>query len=321
MSTERCRHCGYRIPSDATICPGCARAHRSAAVRDRPRPPRSPLLRIARWARRTLIAAAWLAIIAGVGSLSRFVAGRDRVAEELSIRTLDRVGATAHVLAVVALSAALLSLAVLWTWAARARRNLRALDLERQWGAPWSLSGWLTPGERARRGRLGVDDLWRDRSPILASLPGSGWSRRPVSLVVLHWWTPWAMLPAVASLAAVVVAGPDDLGGRLGLLGLAGAAFAVASARALYDIVGVVTFAQAHRAERVRANEDLAPWMDGADAELAAPELALEDDDQHEEQRRAQDHEDHDADEYEDEDDGEDRAGEPAALPLEPLRR
>jgi hypothetical protein len=265
VSTERCRNCGYRIPTEATICPGCARAHRSARRRELPLPRRSRLLRIARWTRRILIATGWLALVAGVASLARFVVGRERVAEELSVRTLDRVGDVAHDLAIAALCAGVLSLAALWTWAARARRNLRALDLERRWGAPWSLSGWLVPGERARRGRLGVDDLWRDRSPILASLPGAGWSRRPVSLVVLHWWTPWAGVPAVAALLAVVVGGPGELGGSLGLVGVAGAAFAVASVRALYDIVGVVTFAQAHRAERVQRNHDLVRWMVGGE--------------------------------------------------------
>ncbi len=263
MSTERCGHCGYRIPSEATICPGCARAHRSAVAGRRPLARRSPLLRVARWTRRLLVVTAWLAVGTGVAALARFVAGRERVADELSPTTLDRLGDVAHGLAIAALVGGVLAMAALWTWAARARRNLPALDLERRWGAPWSLSGWLVPGRQARRGRLGVDDLWRDRSPILASLPGAGWSRRPVSLVVLHWWTPWAGLPAAASLVAVVIGGPEELGGQLGLVGLAGAAFAVAAVRALYDVAGVVTFAQAHRAERVQRNRDLLPWMEG----------------------------------------------------------
>jgi hypothetical protein len=263
VSTERCSHCGYRIPSEATICPGCARAHRSADVLRRSRSRRSPLLRVARRTRRLLVVTAWVAMAAGVAALSRFVAGRERLADELSPTTLDRLGEIAHGLAIASLVGGVLAAAALWTWAARARRNLAALELERRWGAPWSLSGWLAPGQQARRGRLGVDDLWRDRSPILASLPGSGWSRRPVSLVVLHWWTPWACVPAAASLVAVAIGGPDELGGQLGLVGLAGGAFAVASVRALYDVVGVVTFAQAHRAERVQRNRDLAPWMEG----------------------------------------------------------
>lgn len=251
MTTERCRHCGYTIPTDATSCPGCARAH------TRPVPPvvarllQTPLLRVARWTRRSFVVAAWLAMAAGVAALIRFGAGRERIADELSDLTIERIDDTAHGLATAALVAAVLALAALTTWAGQARRNLHALHVDPQVGTPWGLSGWLTPGRAARDGRLRVDGLWRDRSPILAPLPGSGWTRRPVSLVVLHWWTPWTGLPAMACLLAVVIGGPGPIGQELALVGLVGGALAVASLRALYDIVGVVTFAQAHRAEEL----------------------------------------------------------------------
>jgi hypothetical protein len=55
----------------------------------------------------------------------------------------------------------------------------------------------------------------------------------------------------MACLLAVVIGGPGPIGQELALVGLVGGALAVASLRALYDIVGVVTFAQAHRAEEL----------------------------------------------------------------------
>jgi hypothetical protein len=268
VSTERCPHCGYRIPTTATSCPGCARAHRGPTRRGAPRS-RSALLRTARWTRRCFVVAGWWAVAAGVTAVAGFVAGRERVADDLDPATVARVGEAAHALVLVALGLAVLSAAALWTWAATARRNLRALAVERRWGTPWAVSGWLAPGADARAGRLAVDGLWRDRSPAVASLPGSGWSRRPISLVVLHWWTPWAGVPAVAALVAAAIGGPADIGGDLALLALAGAAGAVASLRALYDIVGVVTFAQAHRAERVRREGDAS--LVGVEASTAAP--------------------------------------------------
>lgn len=259
MNTERCSHCGYRIPTEATSCPGCARAHARPVPPALARRVHTPLLRVARWTRRSFVLTAWLAMAAGVTALVRFAAGRERLAEELSARSIERLGEVAHGLATAALVAALLSAAALATWAARARRNLPALRVERQAGTPWALSGWIAPGEEARQGRQAVDGLWRDRSPILAALPGSGWTRRPVSLVVLHWWAPWTGVPAVACLMAVVIGGPDRVGEELALVGLLGGALAVAALRALYDVVGVVTFAQAHRAEElVRARQAFA---------------------------------------------------------------
>ena len=78
-TTEICRHCRFRIPDDATICPGCGRRHEPRALAARLHG-RSPLLHGARWTRRLLVLTGWLAVAFGTLALARYVAGLGRVA-------------------------------------------------------------------------------------------------------------------------------------------------------------------------------------------------------------------------------------------------
>jgi hypothetical protein len=92
--------------------------------------------------------------------------------------------------------------------------------------------------------------------------------------VVLRWWALWLWAPAAVVLVATVIDARADgtpaLGGDLPLLGVAAAALVVATVRALYDVVGIITVAQAHRAETIlRRRADL-PWPDPGQAVDAA---------------------------------------------------
>ena len=196
-----------------------------------------------------------MAVAFGTVALARYVAGLARVTPKLSHDLPGRLAGDAQLLAKGTLVALGLAVACTVWWARHLHRNLRALELRQELLSPWSLLGWMVPGRTARRRKLGVDAEWRDRSPLVAALPASGWSRRPVSQVVLRWWALWLWAPAAIVLVAVVVDARADgapaLGGELALAGVAAAALVVATVRAMYDVVGILTVAQAHRAERV----------------------------------------------------------------------
>jgi hypothetical protein len=211
---------------------------------------------VARWARRLLVLAGWVSLAFGIASLCRYVVGLDRVASRLSdgvpgrFTNLTRAFGWATLLAVALVGAAT------WTWARRSHRNLAPLHLDTAWWGPWSLPGWLVPGRAARRRKADVDGRWRSDSPVLAALPRGGRSRRPVSQVVLRWWSLWLWAPAAIAVVAVVVdaqAGDGTaLTGEWPLAGVAAAALLVASLRALYDVIGILTTVQAHRADELR---------------------------------------------------------------------
>jgi hypothetical protein len=271
VTTERCRHCHFGIPSDATLCPGCGRRHEPLGQATR-LPRHSGLLRRARWARRLLVVTGWVAAAFGLVALSRYVVGLDRVTPRLDGDVPRRVTDLAQQLALATLIAMGLAAGGTWAWASRVHRNLRGLELEPDRWSPWSLLGWIVPGRAALRRKMGVDAEWRDRSPLVAALPASasGWSRRPVSRVVLRWWALWLWAPAAVVLVATAVdagaGGAPALGGDLPLLGVAAAALVVATVRALYDVVGIITVAQAHRAETILRRRAELPWFEPADA-------------------------------------------------------
>jgi hypothetical protein len=302
---ETCDHwIGYRIPTDAAICPGCGRRHPVAvepapAPTTRPHPTPSPttpasgrrqrrrhgpLLRTARGARWLLALTAWVATAFGLAAAARYVVGLDDVADDLSAEVPGRIADAAHGVGLATAATFGLAVAAVITWSRRAHHNLDALEVDSSWASAWSLGGWLVPGRRARAEKLAVDALWRDTSPVVAALPSRGATRRPVSRVVLHWWTLWLAVPAAGLLAAALAGGADDLRDEWALVGLAGAALTVAAARSLYDVVGLVTVAQAHLAESVlrdRAtardawNDDDEGWAepDADDLTDGGPEL------------------------------------------------
>ena len=265
MTTEQCRHCHFGIPSDATICPGCGRRHEPLAPGTSV-PRHSLLLHLAKWTRRLLVVTGWIAVGFGIVALTRFVAGLDRVTPKLARATPGRLTDLTQQLALATLIAMALTAACTAVWARRVHRNLRALELDPHAWSPWSLTGWIVPGRRALRRKMGVDAEWRDRSPLVAALPAGGWSRRPVSQVVLRWWALWLWVPAMIVLLAIVVDAHDDgtpaLSGALPLVGVAAAALLVATARALYDVVGIITVAHAHRAEGILRHRAELPWLE-----------------------------------------------------------
>jgi hypothetical protein len=254
VTTEICPHCHFGIPPDATICPGCGRRHQlHVDLSDLPR--HSHLLRVARWTRRLLVLAGWASVAFAVASLSRYVVGLDRVAARLSDDVPRRVTEATRDLGWATVVALAMVGAATWTWARRAHRNLRPLHLDTSWWSPWSLPGWLVPGRAAAFRKADVDARWRGDSPVLASLPTGGHSRRPVSVVVLRWWSLWLWAPAAIGVITVVVDAQGDparaLTGELPLAGVVAGALMVASLRALYDVIGILTTVQAHRADEL----------------------------------------------------------------------
>jgi hypothetical protein len=262
--TDTCHHCGYAIPHDASICPGCNRRHGRPAPRLEDRAHgRSVLVREAIWARRLLVATGWLGLGLGLVAVARPVAAWDRMAEHLrddAALQLDHLGRLAACSALLCL---VLAAATALAWSARSRRHAEALGLAHDPASPWSLPGWLLPGQEARQARIDIDQIWRDTSPLVASLPHRGWSRRLVSRVALRWWSLWTWLPAVVLLGDLVFHADDGaLGGARSPAAVAAAALLVATSRAYYDVIGIVTVAHAHRAATARRAPDPIPVQD-----------------------------------------------------------
>lgn len=266
-ATDLCPHCGYRIPSTASLCSGCGRRHQTVAPRFEDRPlPRSPMLREARWARRFVAVGGWLGLALVLVAAGRGVAALDELRDDVDADTILRLDHTGRLLAF----AALLSLAATTVasipWMLRTARNARLLGLPGGLTSPWSLPGWLLPGRAARSAKAGVDQAWREHSPLLGALPQRGSSRRLVSRVVLRWWALWLWLPATAVLV-VIVAHPDEgaLQPERGLAAIAAGALLVATARAYFDVIGIVTAAHAHRTDHVLHDGWAVPWDDDVD--------------------------------------------------------
>jgi hypothetical protein len=264
VSTDICSHCSYRIPGQASICPGCGRRHGVPAPRIEEHPlRRSPLLRDAQWTRRFVAVAGWLGLGLALTAIARAVAGIDRVAEELAGDAQLRLDHAGRLLALAALLALTLAATAAAVWVARTMRNTRALGLPPALTSPWSLPGWLLPGRSARRAKADVDQVWRDRSPLVGALHHRGSSRRIVSRVVLRWWSLWLWLPATVTLIALVAHADDGaLHDERGLAAVAAGALLVATARAYYDVVGIITVAHAHQGEEVARDRAELPWVD-----------------------------------------------------------
>ena len=150
MTPETCRHCGYGIPSDSSICPGCTRRHspsEAAFARLAVAPHRhSPLLRTARRARRTIFFAGWLAIAFGLAGLAHTAVYVDRVIEDLPDEVPGRVTDVANGLATATLVAFVLVALATALWTRRARHNVRAFGpADGAWSA-WSLGAWALSG-------------------------------------------------------------------------------------------------------------------------------------------------------------------------------
>lgn len=264
-----CRHCGYSQPTDAATCPGCGRAH-PLVRREAPR--RIPVLAShlglvepAHQARRVLVVAGWLAAAFGLAAAVRFALSFDDVAAEFGDSTPGRVTDVTEALGWSLVLAALVAAGLLGVWARRSLANLPALHLDEDWRSAWSLGGWVLPGRGAELARRRVDRQWRDTSTAVAPLPRPTnrrtFSRVPVSQVVHRWWALWLAVPALVGVLVVLVGESFEVASNhqtLELVAVGSAALAVAVVRSAYDVVGIVTVAQAHRAEALLRDRERA---------------------------------------------------------------
>ncbi len=264
-----CRHCGFGVPADAPLCPGCRRpaiddwrkkvrtqyrAQRRAR-RDVPPPLEDDgyhsLLTPATIARSMLSLAATVA----VATAAVIAAWTFRVDDPAV--TLGSTDVDLEVLAdvtVVTLLAVLACTGVAFVfWAVQAYRNLPALAIEeRRYWTIWLVIGWIIPGANLLVPKLLVDDLWRGSSPDAGILGGDSWQRRPVASIVNRWWCSFLVTPAIVVLGLVAArGGVQDVDQRLVVGGLcvAAAGSILIAAIAARRMVAVVTVAQARRAD------------------------------------------------------------------------
>lgn len=250
--TDICHHCRYSIPHDASTCPGCGRRHGRRAPRARLRRHPRSLQRDARWARRLFMVTGWLGLSLGLVALARGAAGFDRVAVELvddATLRLDHLGRLIALSALFSLSAAALTTVA---WVRQTASEARALHFPGSGVNPWSLPGWLIPGKAARDAKVEVDHLWRENSPLVGALRPHGSSRQIVSTVVFRWWSLWLWVPAAVALAELVAhADAGALLERRGLVAVAAGSLLVSTARAYYDVLGIITVAHAHQRDHL----------------------------------------------------------------------
>lgn len=287
--TATCRHCGFGIPTDAPLCPGCrrpaiddwrtkVRSHKRAVRRSRREtaPPlredgyRS-LLTLATLARAALTAAAAVGVVTALAVAALTFRVDDPVVE---------LGGTSIDLETVARSTtiALLGLLVVTgiafvAWAVQAYRNLPALRIEeRRYWTIWLVVGWVIPGANLLVPKLVVNDLWRASSPEVSVLGGDAWQRRPVHTIVNRWWCSFLVTPACLVLGLVTARGgivefEQQL--WIGAASIVAAVSIAVAAVAARQLVAVVTVAQARRADVI---VDLRESSRKAVANLAAME-------------------------------------------------
>ena len=264
-----CRRCGFGVPADAPLCPGCRRPvvddwkrrarTRSSVEREARRldPPlresgyhsllaRAVVVRLLLGAAAVVSVATAIAYgAAALGEGPTVVVGSDTVITETVTRTL-----TVTLLGTLAVTGI-----AFVAWAVRAYQNLPALGIEeRRYWTIWLIVGWVIPGANLLVPKLLVDDLWRASSPNARIGGGDEWQRRPVASLVNQWWCSFLLTPAVAVLAVVAVRGGiDDFHRRLavGTACTAASVGVVVAAVAARRLVAVVTVAQARRADAI----------------------------------------------------------------------
>lgn len=265
---DTCRRCGFSIPADAPLCPGCRRpavddwrrkARRRHSIERRARRAAPPLrddgyrslLLPAIAARATLS----LAAAVGVGTavaMGLWTLRRDEPRVVVDGTSVDITTAGRWSLAALLATLALTGVAFVW-WAVRAYRNLPALAVEeRRYWTIWLVVGWVIPGANLLVPKLVVNDLWRASSPQAGLVGGDGWQRRPVASIVNRWWWSWLLTPGTVVLGVVAARGGlDEFGQQLvaGALSVSAAASIVVAAVAARRMVAVVTVSQARRAD------------------------------------------------------------------------
>lgn len=267
--TDTCRHCGFGIPSDAPLCPGCrrpaiadwrrkSRTLRKAvrqARRDAVPPLREDgyrsLLTLATVARAVLTFAA----VVGVGTAVAIASLAFRVDDPTVVVNgtsvdLERV---ARASSVVLLGVLVATGVAFIAWAVQAYRNLPALRIdERRYWTIWLIVGWIIPGANLLVPKLVVNDLWRASSPEASLVGGDSWQRRPVHTIVNSWWWSFLVTPGCIVLGLVTAhGGITEFEEQLWVGGaaVAAAAAVTVAAMAARQMVAIVTVAQARRAD------------------------------------------------------------------------
>ena len=264
---ETCRHCGFGVPADAPLCPGCSRpaiddwkrrARAIGAVERRARrlpPPLGAagyrsLLRLASLARASLLASAAVGTCAAaLHAATAATSDGTTAGTGFDIATASKAATAALLVSLLVTGAAFVA------WAVRAYRNLPALGItDRRYWTIWLVIGWVIPGANLLVPKLLVADIWRASSPAIPLDGGDRWQRRPVASIVNRWWCSFLLTPAVAVLA--VAAAQDgwvhsDQRLTVGAACVAASAGVVVAAAAARRLVAVVTVAQARRADAV----------------------------------------------------------------------
>jgi hypothetical protein len=235
---ERCPHCDYAVPHDAVRCAGCRRVVRDRGVRasdprrrrrlspaprliSLPPPQLAPLdgngrhyrslLTHARVARAGLTAGALAAVAVAAIFGARLVVSIDRVSSRSGSAAPVRLADVSRTAAVLGLVVAGAAAIAFVAWSVSAYRNLPSL------------------GVRERR-------------------PWTAWTG------VHRWWAVWLGVPAVVILADTVIARHVDALATQQVRDLANVLAGIVLAGALaaaHEIVGMITVAQARRAEVV----------------------------------------------------------------------
>lgn len=272
-TAAHCPHCNFRVPRDTTACPGCGRAleahdeRRALAFRP-PGPAFRSALPHARIARGLLHVTSWLAIAGATVQTGHLASTIDIVAREISAARRADIAELGEQLALwVLIAAGVTGLAVAaWSWVSA--RNLPSLHID----VPDELRGglaltWVVLGPSLLVPSSVVDELEQRNTRRLGTRTRL-WQRRRVGEVLGRWWLMWLGIPSLAVTAALAMADPaitvDGARARSGLA-IGAAVGIVVACRAVHDITGIVTIAQAHRADEVTA----------AVAREAATQLAL----------------------------------------------
>lgn len=264
-----CRHCGFGIPADAPLCPGCRRP----ALDDWREKVRTQH-RLERSARRTTtpplrddgyhsllvpatIARAMLSLAATVAVVTAAAVAAWGFRVDDPIVTVESTEIDLEVVADATIVTFLVVLALTGIafvhWAVQAYRNLPALAIEdRRYWTIWLVIGWVIPGANLLVPKLLVDDVWRGSSPEASLVGGDSWQRRPVASIVNRWWCSFLVTPAIVVLGVVLSrGGVEDFEQQLLVAGLCVAATVsiLVAAVAARRMVAVITVAQARRAD------------------------------------------------------------------------
>lgn len=264
-----CRHCGFGVPADAPVCPGCRRpaiddwrrkVRATHKVQRRARKASPPPLRadgyhsllVPATIARALLSAAGIAAVATATAMAALTFRVDDPVVFLDTTEFD-LEAIARGVTTLFLGVLGLTGAAFVSWAVQAYRNLPALAIEeRRYWTIWLVIGWVIPGANLLVPKLVVDDLWRGSSPEATVVGGTSWQRRPVASIVNRWWVSFLTTPAIVVLGVVLARGGlDEFEQQLAVGGasVAAAVSIMVATVAARRLIAVVTVAQARRAD------------------------------------------------------------------------